>query len=712
MGGVGGVVQESVRPRGGELVVGELLLAVGAPEGSEVRPCPDEWRPAPRRAEAGRVAREDVPLDREADLAQVLGLLAEGRCVRLTGKAGSGRSTLLAAVAGAAGELTRDGVVRLDGHRRTAGDLLQELFAATHRAPGLRPGREELPRLLAGLAAVVVIDDVEPAGPELEELLATAPGCVFAVAAAPGSAALPPGSRLTDHAVGGLARPACLALTAKLARRPLDAAEKAWAVDLWFESEGLPLRFVQAAALLRQRDVAVDSLVAAQEERTSVFGLVKPVEVPDDPAVLEAELRRTLPLPSVAETAAPAARLAEGLSEPAQAVLRLALALGGQCPTAPHLPALIEVDQGQSALQELADCGLAVPAGGHLRLVAGVTEELAPHWAPEESAAGAAQHFAWWVGHASVGVGQVAAEAEVVVGVLRADRAAGRWEAVLRLARAAGPALALAMRWGAWEHALQLGLEAARELGSEADEAWFRHEAGVLALCLRQPERAVADLTAALALRSGTGETRAVAALRRMLALAQEREPAAAPAPAGGRRPVIRAMAQGSWRYGRGAVLNRKTVLAGAAAVVALGVLGTAVGLSLAGPAQGGAVPVRPGDSAEPVPGGYPGLTPSASASSAAPAPSASDSASESPTQDPGDGGATASHRPKPSESSTDPGTTQPPVQPPVPVPTPKPTRTTPKPSTPPPTTGTPTADPSPTDSTSPSGSPSGSPTA
>ena len=36
--------------------------------------------------------------------------------------------------------------------------------------------------------------------------------------------------------------------------RPLDNAEAAWAADLWFESEGLPLRFVQAGALLRHRD--------------------------------------------------------------------------------------------------------------------------------------------------------------------------------------------------------------------------------------------------------------------------------------------------------------------------------------------------------------------------------------------------------------------------------------------------------------------------
>ncbi|MFD0349215.1 hypothetical protein ACFQ0M_30530 [Kitasatospora aburaviensis] len=179
--------------------------------------------------------------------------------------------------------------------------------------------------------------------------------------------------------------------------------------------------------------------MAAEEDRLDVFGAVRaPVHDPD-PAVREGELRGRVPLPSVAETASPAVRLAEGLSEPAQAVLRLAVALGGECPTAPHLPALIDVGQGESALHELADAGLAVSIGGHHRLTAGALELLAPQWPARGCTDGAAQHFAWWVGHSSVSLEQIAAEAEVVIGVLLADRTAGRHASVVRLARAAAP---------------------------------------------------------------------------------------------------------------------------------------------------------------------------------------------------------------------------------------------------------------------------------
>ncbi|MFE7559531.1 ATP-binding protein [Kitasatospora sp. NPDC057500] len=702
--------QESVRTRSGELVSGGLLVTIGGPEGSEVRPCPEEWRPRPRRTgpaapargPAGDTGRQvgplalgagpaDLPLlDREADLAQLLAMLAEGRSIRLVGQAGSGRSALLSAVAAAAGDLAPDGVVRLCGHRRTAADLLQDLFAATHHAPGYRPDPGQLVEHLARVSAIVVIDEVAPAGAELEALLGAAPDSAFLISVAPDSPLLPADSRLRDHLVAGLSRPACLALAARLAGRPLDAAEKAWAVDLWFESEGLPLRFVQAAALLRQRDVEVDALVAAEDDRMDVFGAVEePVHDPD-PAVREAALRDTVPLPSVAESTRPAVRLAEGLSETAQAVLRLAVALGGECPTAPHLPALIDVGQGESALAELADAGLAAPIGGHHRLTAGALELLAPHWPARGSADGAAQHFAWWVGHSSVSSAQIAAEAEVVVGALLADQTAGRHEAVLRLARAAAPALALALRWGAWERALRLGLEAARRTGARADEAWFHHELGVYAVCVHEPGRATAELEAALALRSALGEPRGVAGARRMLDLlrAEGRQlPPAAPAKAAPvRRPGLRAITRVPLRFG-----NRRTAIAASAAVLALGVLGTAVGMTVGGEGQG-RDPHSSSDDGSVLPGA------DASPRSTAPRPSASSPSppaappvdapaegtgapvSGEPAEEPGPSGPTASRTPSGSPSasaskrpSRSPGpgesTTAAPTQAPVPNP-------------------------------------------
>ncbi|MFF2817544.1 ATP-binding protein [Kitasatospora cineracea] len=675
---------DGVRPRSGELVSGERLVVVGGPEGSEARHCPDEWMPQPRRIRGLVQARPELGpspavgplalgtgpadlrlLDREGDIAALLEQLRAGRSVRLLGQAGSGRSALLAAVAEAAAELAPDGVVRLSGYRRTAADLLQDLFAVTHQAPDFRPDREQLAELLAGVAAVVVIDDVEPFGEELEDLLALAPECAFLLATVPDSPPSAPGSRLRDHLVAGLSRPACLTLAARLAGRQLDDTERAWAVDLWFESEGLPLRFVRAAALLRQRDVTVDALVAAQEDRRSMFGSVQEYEPPRDPAELERELRRQVPLPSVGESAAPARRLVQGLSESARLVLRLALALGGECPTAPHLPALVDVGLGESALQELVDTGLAVSVGGHHRLTEGVLDALLPEveddsnglpapFAPGGIAHGAAEHLAWWVGHASVTTRQVAAEAEVILAVLLAERDADRPAEVLRLARAAAPALALSLRWGAWERALQLGLEAARMLGATAEQGWFHHELGVHALCSGSPQRAVAELEAAVALRAAAGEQRGAAGARRMLDVIRLEETAALTAGSGAaparRRRSIRAIAQVvpgrlRKRAPRGA---RKTVLLAGAAVMALGVFGTAIGVAAGGDDHPGGD--RTGNSADDLPPLDPTTTPRPSTS-----PTSTPSDSGSPTATDSPGGSDS-----PTASATGPASTSP----------------------------------------------------
>ncbi|MCC9306916.1 ATP-binding protein [Kitasatospora sp. RB6PN24] len=678
-----GIGQENLRVRSGDLVAGRYLVTVAGPDGSEVQPCPPSRRPEPRRRPVGRAglgagaaagpgptpavgpvalgaAPGDLPLlDRDEQVAQLVGMLSEGRSIRLLGAPGSGRSALLAAVAEAAAGLAPDGVVQLSGYRRTADDLLYDLFAAGYQADGYRPDRASLLELLARVGAVVVIDEVGPDGAELEELLAAAPECAFLISVAPGSGgALPVGSRLEDHLLGGLSREACLALLARLTGRALDEAERSWAVDLWFESQGLPLRFVQAAALLRRRDLEVDTRLAAAEDRGTLFGRPAEPAEPADPAIREAELRATVALPSVAEVAAPALLLTEGLSEEALAVLRLAVAFGGECPTAPHLPALIDVDHGESALRELTECGLAESLGGHHRLTTGVLSALAARWGTDAKITeGAAEHFAWWVGHASVSGAQVAAEAEVLLGALRAERVAGRPAAVLGLARAAAPALALALRWGAWRQVLELGAEQARELGNARDEAWFRHELGVMWLCEEQQEQARTALEAAGRLRSGAGDSRGMLASRRLLTLIQRLEPVSPAAEAqtqAFRRPVIRTLAERSWQSASqsASVLrgwSRRNVLVAAGGLVVLAVVGTTVGVlgggSPSAPAPAGATvgggngasgnPLTGAGAAAATGGATTGSTASGSASAPAPvgaAPSASASGSASQT--------------------------------------------------------------------------------
>jgi hypothetical protein len=738
------------RDRTGRIVVGDLLVTVNAPDGSSAGFCPPDGIPQPLLTVGDAYARPRTVgvrlLERDALCDRLRDRLSQGRCVRLTGQGGSGRTAVLDAVAAACVGLAPAGVVQLSGRRRTAADLLQELFAATHTAPGYRPGRDRLPGLLRGLGAIVVIDDLEFGGDALEELLATAPECAFLVSAAPDVPAPVASSRMEEVTIPGLSRQASLSLLARLAGRSLDETERAWAVDLWFESEGLPLRFVQAGALLRHREAAIEALAAGlpgpdwggpgstdqgvellHTQRISGTLVDPAADRRPTPGGFDAYLSQhesvgepppdPVPLPSVAESAAPAVRIARGLSQPARRTLELATALGGECPTAPHLPALVDVGHGEAALEELVEAGLAVATGVHHRLVDGVSALLAEEWPDAVAAREAGQHFAWWTGHASVTEEQIAAEAEVLLAAMYADREAGRHAQVVLLARAAAPSFALALHWSAWERALRFGLESARATGAVAEEAWFHHELGVLALCVGAYDRSRAELEASVALRAALGDSRAAGSGRQALGLLEQTTRTLTSGPvqltAAPGRPGLRRLA-GRRSRDSGAVSGRQVLLA-AAGVVLMAALGSGIALGVGAfqhPSGRSAVPAAP--VVNPT---VPPLMPTSAAPSATGPTSASGAPSTTATGAPGGAPFTPPTAPggAPVTTPTTPGTTPttpaspPPTHGPTPPASPPPTTPTSPPTTPsspPPTT----ASSSPSTSASPSGTPTTAP--
>ncbi|MFJ8585252.1 ATP-binding protein [Streptomyces sp. NPDC093595] len=536
--------------RTAQIVSGDFLLTVNPIDGSEIEVCPPGRQPAPpgrhtadERTEQARASGPPVPpgplarhltlLERQEERERLVRLLARGRSVRLTGPSGSGRTALLDAVAADCADLAPDGVVRLSGHHRTPTELLHELFAAVYRAPGHRPDRAGLLAAVHGIGAVVVVDDLEFGGSALDELLDATPECAFLLAATPEVPAPSPDSHLEEVFLAGLGRGSVLELLERAVDRALTDDEANWAGDLWFESEGLPLRFIQAGALLRQRDELragpADDEVPGDDDAAD--------EVSGDADVFAAG--REVPLPSLAEGAAPAALLASRLSESARETLRFAVALGGEVPHQAHLPALVGDTHADAALGELLGCGLLTPVGTRYRLASGVAAQLVAH-GYDEGAAGrahtAAQHYAWWAAHPSVTSERVAGEADAVLAAMAAlvvgppaGQGSGAGEpghasAAVLLARSAVPAFAAALHWGAWERALRTGQEAARISGEVAEEAYFHHELGVLALCAGNLERARAELEASIALRGALADKRGTVAGRRALALVADRE--------------------------------------------------------------------------------------------------------------------------------------------------------------------------------------------
>ncbi|MBZ6227834.1 ATP-binding protein [Streptomyces olivaceus] len=529
-----------------QLVSGDYLLTVNPVDGSEIEVCPPADRPArpekltaAERAEAERAARPPVPpgpvrtvlglLAREDERERLVRLLARGRSVRLTGPAGSGRTSLLDLVAEDCAGLAPDGVVRLSGFHRTADDLLHDVFYAVHRAPLHRPGRQELLAHLREVGAVVVLDDVEFGGAALDELLDATPECAFVLGATPDVPAPSADSAVEEVFLTGLDRSDGVELLERAAGRTLTEEEANWAGDLWFESEGLPLRFVQAGALLRRRDRLRAGADAVDE--FGVFAGTRPAEdTPYESA--EATEADEVPLPSLGEAAAPAPLLASRLSSSARATLELAVALGGEVPHQAHLPALVGDTHADAALGELADCALISPVGSRYRLAAGVLTQLESAGYADEAPAralSAAQHYSWWAGHPSVGPERVCAEADAVLAALAplvpaTTRTADDEESpAVQLARAAAPAFASGLHWSAWERALRSGTEASRLSGDVAEQAYFHHELGVLALCEDHLDRARAELEASIGLRGALSDKRGAVAGRRALALVADR---------------------------------------------------------------------------------------------------------------------------------------------------------------------------------------------
>ncbi|MGW6223074.1 ATP-binding protein, partial [Streptomyces olivaceus] len=529
-----------------QLVSGDYLLTVNPVDGSEIEVCPPAERPArpekltaAERAEAERAARPPVPpgpvrtvlglLAREDERERLVRLLARGRSVRLTGPAGSGRTSLLDLVAEDCAGLAPDGVVRLSGFHRTADDLLHDIFYAVHRAPLHRPGRQELLAHLREVGAVVVLDDVEFGGAALDELLDATPECAFVLGATPDVPAPSADSAVEEVFLTGLDRSDGVELLERAAGRTLTEEEANWAGDLWFESEGLPLRFVQAGALLRRRD-----RLRAGADAVDEFGVFAGTRPADDTPYESAEATEAdeVPLPSLGEAAAPAPLLASRLSSSARATLELAVALGGEVPHQAHLPALVGDTHADAALGELADCALISPVGSRYRLAAGVLTQLESAGYADEAPAralSAAQHYSWWAGHPSVGPERVCAEADAVLAALAplvpaTTRTADDEESpAVQLARAAAPAFASGLHWSAWERALRSGTEASRLSGDVAEQAYFHHELGVLALCEDHLDRARAELEASIGLRGALSDKRGAVAGRRALALVADR---------------------------------------------------------------------------------------------------------------------------------------------------------------------------------------------
>ena len=415
----------------GQVVAGHHNVVINA-EGSTVSVSAGPLPTPSRREPVGRpLPRVGSLLGRDDELRQLEDWIKAGERVQVYGERGTGKSAVLR---NAAVRRASDGadVLFLPAAGLAVEDVIQRLFQACYDVTSYRPDFGELKRLMNSIEALIVIDDFEGSTDDLAVLLRAIPSGGLILAS-------------TESVLSGRGRPLQLhgldgqsasALVARELGRELDEQELAAAKELCRATGGHPGALVQAVAAMRVAGPGAGSLDAGPAELADV--------------------------------------LAASLGSAARTTLKLLSALDGAPLPVELGRALIGSHAIQGSLQQLQNARLVEVSAGDYRL----SGQLAPAVAAAAGLTADASEYAGslieWVRTASVE--QIADATPVVERILAAAVDQGDHRTARDLARAAAPALALALHWGSWDRMLALGLRAARELASAADEAYFTRE--------------------------------------------------------------------------------------------------------------------------------------------------------------------------------------------------------------------------------------------
>ncbi len=458
----------------GQVAVGSYILQIGDVNGGVVnvtapssaprttrRPAPVTLRPRPFQA----------LLDREVEFTAVKEALQSSTPVSLFGDGGIGKTSFLRQLAYLP-EITQfaDGVVFLDVTDLRLDDLLQSLFDAFYDSPStFKPTEAEIRLGLQNLRALIILDDLELARDEVTTLLDAAPQCQF-VLASPQRSLWGEGKLVP---LSGLPEAEALALFEREAGRTVDDGERDQVKALCLSMGGHPLRILQAAALVRERNLPIADLLAQAHTK----------------------------LPEQAVTNA----AVNTLTETQKRILAILAASGGAVISLDHLLALTSDPEVQAAARGLVNLGLVQAHSPRYSLRGDLVATLAASWNLTSWEDTLINYFVNWVAQQP---SQMLMEesAEALIRAVKKAEEKKKWPEVIRIGRALEKTYALWKRWQAWSDVLNIILKAARMLGDKKVEAWVLHQLGSRAMCLGLAEQGKSLLTQALNLRQLIGD--------------------------------------------------------------------------------------------------------------------------------------------------------------------------------------------------------------
>ena len=468
----------------GQVAVGRYVLRIGEPSGAVLREA--------SRAERAHIRPRATPiyqrpklirglLGRSAELAAALSALDAGLPIEVSGEAGSGKTALLRHLAFQPRAASfADGIVFLSARHHSSDDLLQLLFEAFNESEETsKPTDAEIRRGLQHKQALILIDDVRLQQDELERVLDIAPQSAFAVATRERCL----WGEVRSIALAGLPADDAVQLLEREIERPLDTTERPAAVHLSERLGGYPLRIVQAAAIVRERGLALHAVAPDATHD----GLI--------------------------------AELLASVDEKQRRVLLALTALPGVPLEIPHVASIAEVTDTETSLMALVRLGLVLTSRSRHQLATGVADRLRRQDDLKPWASRAITYFVAWTERHHRQPEILLEESATLVRVLQFAADARRYGEVLVLGRLLEGALIAGARWGAWSTTLEHCLAAAKATGDRSAEAWAQHQIGTRALCVGESANARAALAKAVRLREALPDLDAAAASRTNLRL-------------------------------------------------------------------------------------------------------------------------------------------------------------------------------------------------
>ena len=466
----------------GQIAVGRYLLHIGEPFGGLVEEA--------SRAQANLIRPRPTPIllrpgsprgliDRQDDLTSALSAVDAGLSIEVTGAPGVGKTAFLHQLAHHSGAAAfADGVAYIAARHQSSADILQLIFEAFYETDQVcKPTVAEIRLALEDKQALILLDDVQLARNEMEEVLDVAPRSALALTTRERCLA----GELRGLVLEGLPTREAVMLLEREVGRSLSVSERTPAAGLCATIAGHPLRIRQAAAIIRERGIAMDVLVRDIAPENLITELM---------ASTDEKQRRAL----------------------------LALAAAAGVPMqVQHISGLAEVTDIEPSLASLVGRGLVVRGQSRYRLVDGVanhlrgTQDLKP-WVNRTIT-----YFTAWAERYRRSPNTLMEESEALLRAQQYACDAQRWGEVLRLGQLVEAALVLGARWGAWAITLERCLAAAKAIRDRSVEAWALHQSGTRALCLGETAVARALLTQAVTLREAMEDSDAIAASRRNL---------------------------------------------------------------------------------------------------------------------------------------------------------------------------------------------------